>query len=57
MDEGRTRTFRYVLHEKVAAYEAAGWISHDSLVGTTHGIYSTLMEFPTQKDQESNGHG
>lgn len=40
----RNRLFRYVIHEQVPAYEAAGWIVKRRLIGT-HGLYSVLMEY------------
>jgi hypothetical protein len=40
---------RYVVHSKVASYIALGWIAHDGFVGTHHGQYSTLMEWPLEK--------
>lgn len=39
------KTFRYVLHDEVPAFAADGWVAHDSLNGTHHGEYSTLMEY------------
>ena len=45
----RTRTefiYRYVLHERVPAYEKLGWIRLGVLDGTHHGEYSAYMEWP-----------
>lgn len=42
---------RYVPHSCVAAYEAAGWIKHESLTGTHHGEYSVMMEWPLDKGE------
>jgi hypothetical protein len=36
--------FKYVPNGFVHVWEAAGWIATDSLIGTGHGIYSTLMK-------------
>lgn len=36
--------FRYVLHARRAAYEAAGWVWCADL-GPTHGFYSILMRW------------
>ena len=42
---------RYVPHSRVPEYLALGWIAHDSFVGTHHGEYSVLMEFPLEKGE------
>jgi hypothetical protein len=36
--------FKYVPNGFVHVWEAAGWIATDDLIGTGHGIYSTLMK-------------
>ena len=36
--------FKYVPNGFVHVWEAAGWIATDSLIGTGHGVYSTLMK-------------
>lgn len=38
--------FRYVKHHELDEYITAGWVAHDSLVGTSHGQWSTLCEWP-----------
>ena len=48
VDSIRSRTFRYVRLEDVAAYQAAGWIDLGCLEGTYHGQWATLMEHPSQ---------
>lgn len=40
------RTFRYVPHGDVEAYEAAGWRVVESLVDCYHGQWAALMEWP-----------
>lgn len=40
----KERIFRYVLHSRRMAYEAAGWIFSADL-GLPHGFYSVLMEW------------
>ncbi len=39
------RTFRYVVHSRVDAYLAAGWVFGAGL-GLPHGCYSVLLEWP-----------
>ena len=39
------KIFKYVDHEHVEKYEALGWRAVNSLQGTVHGLYSTLMEW------------
>ena len=41
----RIKTFRYVAHSQIAAFESHGWIVSADL-GPTHGSYSVLMEIP-----------
>jgi hypothetical protein len=38
------RTFRYVLHERVADYERLGWLVVAEL-GPVHGEWSVLAEY------------
>lgn len=38
------RWFKYVPHDRCAAYLVAGWVWVADL-GPTHGTYSTLMEW------------
>lgn len=40
---------RYVPHSRVASYLAAGWIYRTGFIGTHHGEYSALMEWPLYK--------
>jgi hypothetical protein len=39
------KVFRFIRHHEVAAYERVGWYRHDSLDGTHHGAWSSLMEW------------
>ena len=38
--------FRYVPHESVEQFAAAGWTATEGLTGTHHGDYSVLMQRP-----------
>jgi hypothetical protein len=40
-----TRAFHYVRHERVPDWLRAGWIARPALEGTSHGIYSALLEW------------
>lgn len=40
------KIFRFVRHENASSYIDLGWVNHNSLVGTHHGQYSTLLEWP-----------
>jgi hypothetical protein len=40
-----SRTFRYVLHERIADSLCLGWMVVADL-GPVHGVWSVLMEFP-----------
>jgi hypothetical protein len=46
MQTSESKTFAFVKHHQVEEYKAKGWKPHDSLNGTGHGQYSTLMEAP-----------
>jgi hypothetical protein len=47
--EGDVRLIcRYVVHSRVEAYEAAGWINHGPMPGH-HADYSCLMEWPLDR--------
>jgi hypothetical protein len=39
------RFFKYVRHAEIADYEADNWIVVDDFAGTSHGLYSVLMEY------------
>ena len=41
---------RYVLHRRVEAYVAVGWIDHGPLP-FPHGFYSNLCEWPLQNGE------
>jgi hypothetical protein len=34
--------FRYIRHERIAAYEALGWVIVDDLANTHHGDHAVL---------------
>lgn len=36
---------RYVVRDKIAAYEAIGWVDTHDLDGTHHGFHATLMKW------------
>ena len=44
--------FRFVPNAEVQAYLDKRWIAHDSLDGTRHGQWSTLMEAPEHEAPE-----
>jgi hypothetical protein len=50
VDRGQTRTFRYVLHEDVEAYQHAGWEIAGDLSDCYHGEFGVLMLQPTTLD-------
>jgi hypothetical protein len=39
---------RYVPRRRVPAYQALGWVAHDCLNGTPHGLFSMLCEWPLE---------
>lgn len=39
---------RYVVHSRVEAYEALGWVNHGAMPGH-HAAYSVLMEWPLER--------
>jgi hypothetical protein len=41
---------RYVVHSKVRAYEALGWINRGDMPGH-HAEYSVLMEWPLERGE------
>lgn len=46
----KIKYFRYVTFERMGAYKALGWIIHDSLAMTHHGVYGDLAEWPFETD-------
>ena len=47
--------FRYVRHADVARFELQGWESLSALIGTTHGLWSTLMRRRREIGDDDDG--
>jgi hypothetical protein len=45
---------RFVPHEKVASYEALGWIARDATPGS-HGVYSRVMKWEGEGEPPEPG--
>ena len=49
-EPGAISWMRYVIHDRVAAYEALGWRVVDTMAGSNHGHYSQLLKWAGEGD-------
>lgn len=47
-----TLWFRYVIHSKIPAYQAAGWTIDNDFSGSHHGAYAVIMRWVGEGEPE-----